>query len=142
MKSLSLTLAGLYGLTVEKAMRYTFTMNKILGIGGFVFRAKDPKALKAWYTDVLGIVITNHAWEQEAGPTAFEPFAMDSDYFPADKSYMLNFRVSDLEAVIKDLTEKGVTVEEKEEWNSMPEIGKFARVHDPEGNPIELWQPA
>jgi predicted enzyme related to lactoylglutathione lyase len=55
---------------------------------------------------------------------------------------MLNFRVTDLQAFIKVLREKGVEVIEKDEWNNMPEVGTFARVHDPEGNPIELWQPA
>lgn len=116
-------------------------MNKILGIGGVVFRAKDPVALKKWYSDVLGIIINDHVWEQEAGPTAFEPFKMDSDYFPSDKQWMLNFRVSDLDSLIKDLKAKGVEVEVRDEWNASPEIGKFARVYDPEGNPVELWQP-
>lgn len=117
-------------------------MNKILGIGGLFFRANDPAALKTWYTDVLGIVISDYVWQQEAGPTVLEPFAMDSDYFSTDKAFMLNFRVSDLDAVISDLKEKGVEVEVREEWNASPEMGKFARVLDPEGNPIELWQPA
>jgi len=117
-------------------------MNKIVGIGGVFFRAKDPASLKSWYTDVLGIVISEHVWQQEAGPTAFQPFKMDTDYFPAEKQWMLNFRVSDLDAVIADLKTKGVEVIVKDEWNAMPEIGKFARVQDPEGNPVELWQPA
>ncbi len=117
-------------------------MNKVLGIGGLFFRAKDPAALKSWYTDVLGIVISEYVWQQEAGPTVFEPFPMDSDYFPSEKQWMINFRVSDLEAVIADLKEKGVEVEVRDEWNASPEMGKFARVQDPEGNPIELWQPA
>ena len=55
---------------------------------------------------------------------------------------MINFRVTDLKALIADLEAKGITVEQKAEWNSMPEVGTFARVHDPEGNAIELWQPA
>ncbi|MES2225650.1 MAG: VOC family protein [Patescibacteria group bacterium] len=117
-------------------------MNKILGIGGLFFRANDPAALKSWYVDVLGIVIKEYVWQQEAGPTVLEPFAMDSDYFPLDKSWMINFRVSDLEAVIADLKGKGVNVEVRDEWNASPEMGKFARVQDPEGNPVELWQPA
>ena len=117
-------------------------MNKILGIGGLFFRAKDPVALKTWYTDVLGIVISDYVWQQEAGPTVFEPFPMDTDHFSFEKQWMINFRVSDLAAVIADLKGKGVEVEVRDEWNAMPEIGKFARVLDPEGNPIELWQPA
>src|SRR5262249_10285814 len=117
-------------------------MNKILGIGGLFIRAKDPKTLKAWYTDTLGIVIEQYVWNQEAGPTVLETFAMDSDYFAKDKPFMLNFRVSDLDALVADLKGKGVDVIQKDEWNASPEMGKFARVHDPEGNPIELWQPA
>ena len=80
-------------------------------------------------------------WQQEAGPTVFEPFPQDSDYFSSDKNWMLNFRVDDLKAFIADLKAKGVEVEEKAEWNASPEFGTFARVHDPEGNPIEFWQP-
>lgn len=117
-------------------------MSSILGIGGLFFRANDPVALKAWYTDVLGLVISEYVWQQEAGPTVFEPFPMDSDYFSPEKAFMINFRVSDLDAVIARLKEKGVEVEIRDEWNASPETGKFARVHDPEGNPVELWQPA
>ena len=117
-------------------------MTHILGIGGFFFRAKNPEVLKAWYIEQLGINIENFVWQQEAGPTVFEPFRNDSDYFKADKQWMINFRVKDLPALIENLRAKGIEVEEKEEWNAMPEIGIFARVHDPEGNAIELWQPA
>ncbi len=117
-------------------------MNNITGIGGFFFRATDPKALKEWYTTTLGIDIQDMVWQQQAGPTVFEPFAHTTDYFAQDKQWMLNLRVTDLAALIQDLHSKGVAVEQKAEWNSMPEIGMFARVYDPEGNPIELWQPA
>lgn len=117
-------------------------MTKITGIGGFFFRSRDPEKLKSWYIETLGVNIQEMVWQQAAGPTVFEPFAQDSDYFSKDKVWMLNFRVDDLKAVIADLKAKGVEVEEKEEWNATPEIGTFARVHDPEGNPIELWQPA
>ena len=117
-------------------------MKNITGIGGFFFRCKDPKALKEWYINVLGVDVQEMVWQQEAGPTVFEPFKQDSDYFKTDKHWMLNFRVTDLKALVRDLKSKGVAVEQKEEWNSMPEYGAFARVHDPEGNPIELWEPA
>jgi glyoxylase I family protein len=121
---------------------YTVPMKKILGIGGLFIRSKDPAALKAWYTDVLGVEITDYVWQQEAGATVLETFPMDSDYFAKDKPFMLNFRVSDLDALVAELKGKGVEVEQRAEWNASPEMGKFARVHDPEGNPIELWQPA
>ncbi len=117
-------------------------MKNITGIGGFFFRSKDPKALKAWYVDVLGVDVQEMLWQQQAGPTVFEPFKEDTDNFRMDKQWMLNFRVTDLKAMVKELKGKGIAVEEKEEWNSMPEYGTFARVHDPEGNPIELWEPA
>ncbi|MCC7432764.1 VOC family protein [Candidatus Peregrinibacteria bacterium] len=117
-------------------------MNNITGIGGFFFRSKDPQALKNWYINILGIDIQEYIWNQQAGPTVFEPFKQDTDYFAADKQWMINFRVTDLKALIADLVAKGITVEQKAEWNSMPEVGTFARIHDPEGNAIELWQPA
>jgi predicted enzyme related to lactoylglutathione lyase len=117
-------------------------MNNITGIGGFMFRAENPEALKQWYITILGINIENFVWKQEAGPTVFAPQPSATDYFTSDKKWMINFRVTDLQALIAELKSKGVTVEEKDEWNSMPEVGTFARIHDPEGNPIELWQPA
>lgn len=107
-----------------------------------MFRAKDPKALKNWYIDVLGVDITDMVWMQQAGPTVLEPFPEDSDYYGVEKQWMLNFRVTNLTEMISTLKDKGVEVIEKAEWNTMPEVGRFARVHDPEGNPIELWEPA
>jgi glyoxylase I family protein len=117
-------------------------MKNINGIGGFFFRSNDPGSLKDWYIKVLGIDVQDYVWNQQSGPTVFEPFKRDTDYFPSDKQWMINFRVTDLKALIADLEAKGVTVEQKDEWNAMPEVGTFARVYDPEGNPIELWEPA
>ena len=114
----------------------------ITGIGGFFFRSKNPKKLKEWYINTLGIDIQNMVWIQEAGPTVFEPFPKDSNYFNKNKQWMINLRSSNLRQLITDLQAKGIEVEQKEEWNTMPEIGRFARIHDPEGNPIELWEPA
>ena len=115
-------------------------MAQVLGIGGVFLRASDPVALKAWYVQHLGMDLSVGAWMQAAGPTVFEPSAQDSDYFAKDKAVMLNFRVDDLDDMITQLQGAGITVETRSEWNS--EIGRFARVHDPEGNPIELWEPA
>ena len=117
-------------------------MKNITGIGGFFFRSNDPVALKEWYINVLGVDIQEMVWQQQSGPTVLEPFKQDTDYFNKDKQWMLNLRVSDLKSLIQDLEAKGVIVEQKDEWNSMPEFGIFARVQDPEGNPIELWEPA
>ena len=119
-------------------------MEKVAGIGGFFFRAKDPKALGLWYKQHLGIsVIPTSAgespWQQEAGPTAFAPFKETSGYFgDMQKVWMLNFRVRDLDKMAAQLQAAGIEV--KIDPQSYPN-GRFARVHDPEGNPIELWQP-
>ena len=116
-------------------------MAQVTGIGGFFFRARDPEALKAWYAAHLG-VDSAPVWTQRAGPTVFAPFAADTDYFAADRQWMLNLRVDDLDAMIARLREAGIAVETRAEWDAHPEVGRFARIHDPEGNPIELWQPA
>ena len=113
-------------------------MAKAVGIGGVFFRARDTKALAAWYEAHLGVT---GFWEQQAGMTVFAPFAADTSYFPADKQWMINFRVDDLDALILALRAAGIDVETRpDEWDTA-ETGRFARIHDPEGNQIELWQP-
>ena len=120
-------------------------MEKVTGIGGLFFRAHDPKALGRWYQQHLGVSLIPSSygespWEQEAGPTAFAPFEETSDYFgDAHKVWMVNFRVRDLNRMAVQLRAAGIEV--KIDPQSYPN-GRFARVHDPEGNPIELWQPA
>lgn len=117
-------------------------MSHILGIGGFLFRAKNPEELKKWYIETLGIDIKDYVWQQKAGPTVLEPTAQNSDQFSTDKPWMINFRVDNLQALVAELKAKDVAVEERAEWNVSPEeVGIFARIQDPEGNPIELWQP-
>ena len=115
----------------------------VTGIGGFFFRSKDPKALAEWYLTHLGVGAPEgvYLWPQEAGPTVFSPFKADSDYFAADKSWMLNLRVDDLDGLLAQLRAAGIEIITKAEWDATPEIGRFARIHYPEGNPIELWQP-
>lgn len=119
-------------------------MEKVTGIGGFFFRAKDPKALSLWYQQHLGILTIptgegETAWKQEAGTTAFAPFPETSKYFGDDqKFWMLNFRVRDLDKMAAQLQASGIAIKVDPESS---EYGRFARVHDPEGNPIELWQP-
>lgn len=113
----------------------------VQGIGGLFFRADDPDALAAWYKAHLGID-AGHAgiWQQQAGMTVFAPFRRDSDYFAADRQWMLNLRVTDLDGLKASLTVAGVAVETRAEWDTA-DYGRFARLHDPEGNPIELWEP-
>jgi glyoxylase I family protein len=136
----------LAGTAVRDGISGGTEMEKVTGIGGFFFRAKDHKALALWYQQHLGIspVPTGEGqtpWEQEAGPTAFAPFKETSDYFgDPQKVWMLNFRVRDLEKMAAQLQAAGIAV--KVDAESYPGIGRFARLHDPEGNPIELWQPA
>lgn len=116
-------------------------MQKVVGIGGVFFRAKDPKVLARWYEDVLGVDINDRTWVQERGQTIFTPFRADTDYFGSrDQQWMLCFRVNDLAAMLEQLRAVGIIAIENPEWNS--EVGVFARIHDPEGNPIELWQPS
>lgn len=122
----------------------------VLGIGGLFFRAADPERLAAWYREHLRVgagcaadgtgAPDGFAWRTQGGPVVFAPFAADSDYFAADKAFMLNLRVSDLAGMVATLGAAGVAVERRDEWDH-PEVGMFARIHDPEGNAIELWEP-
>jgi glyoxylase I family protein len=117
------------------------TSMSAVGIGGVFFRANDPDALQAWYRQHLGIAPNDaYQWMQQAGPTVFMPFARDTDYFPAAKQWMLNFRVTELDKLLSALRDAGIEVVTNPEWDT-PETGRFARIHDPEGNPVELWEP-
>jgi predicted enzyme related to lactoylglutathione lyase len=113
----------------------------VLGIGGFFFRAKDPDALRTWYAEHLGVGTGEHGeWDTASGPSVFAPFPADSDYFAADRPWMLNLRVDGLDDMLAALAGAGISVTTDPDWD-MPGIGRFARIHDPEGNPIELWEP-
>lgn len=122
----------------------------VTGIGGLFFRARDPDALNAWYREWLGIgagctsdptvPIDQWSWHTTAGPVVFAPFKADTDYFPADRAFMLNLRVDDLDGVLRPFRAAGVEVLTDPSWDD-PSVGRFARIHDPEGNPIELWEP-
>ena len=121
----------------------TTEMEKVTGIGGFFFRAKDPDGLGRWYQQHLGITLTptkydDPVWQQEAGPTVFSPFPEKTDYFgDSSKVWMVNFRVRDLDKMAAQLRAAGITV--KIDPQTYPN-GRFAHLRDPEGNPIELWQ--
>ena len=121
----------------------------VLGIGGLFFRARDPDALSAWYREHLevgaGCNSTGEGepsewyWMIQGGPMVFAPFKQTTDYFAADKQFMINLRVEGLDALIVALEAAGIAVETRAEWDA-PEVGRFARIHDPEGNAIELWE--
>jgi len=119
-------------------------METVTGIGGFFFRARDPAALGQWYWKNLGVSLVPTSydvapWHQDAGPTVFAPFPADTDYLgEANQTWMINFRVRDLTAVTAQLRTAGIEVEiDAEEYPT----GRFARLNDPEGNPIQLWEP-
>src|SRR5215472_10918657 len=120
-------------------------MEKVAGIGGLFFRAHDPVALGQWYLEHLGIALTPTSegapvWQQEPGPTVFSPFPETSGYFgDPHKVWMVNFRVRDLDKIVAQLRSAGIAV--KVDPQAYPN-GRFARLQDPEGNPIELWQPS
>lgn len=112
------------------------------GIGGYFVRAADPEALGAWYRDCLGLdADENGLWHPDAGPTVFAAFDAGTDYFGRrDQQTMLNFRVRDLDAMLAQLRAAGAEV--ADDVQEMDGIGRFGWVTDPEGNRIELWQPA
>jgi glyoxylase I family protein len=120
-------------------------MEKVLGIGGLFFRSSDPERLAQWYADNLGIDIVPQdyitpPWQQAAGSTVFAPFPDDTDYFgDRAKQWMINFRVRDLDAITSQLTAAGIAVTVHP--HRLPN-GRFAQLCDPEGNPIELWEPS
>jgi predicted enzyme related to lactoylglutathione lyase len=120
-------------------------MKRVIGLGGVFFKAKDPQKLYAWYEAHLGVkrgsadavVFRNKG--DEAGVAVWSLFPPDTRYFePSTAPFMLNYRVEDLDALLKVLAEEGVTIDPKREEY---EYGKFAWIMDPEGNRIELWQP-
>ncbi len=117
---------------------------RVAGVGGVFFKAADPSALAAWYEEHLGVNKTPttydvEPWQQEAGATVFAPFSENTEYFGREsQQWMINFRVHNLDAMVSQLQDAGIEVKVD------PEVypnGRFARLYDPEGNPIELWEP-
>jgi predicted enzyme related to lactoylglutathione lyase len=119
-------------------------VERVTGIGGFFFRSADPEALAVWYQERLGIKTVPDSyevgpWRQEEGETVFAPFPQDSEMIgPAAHTWMINFRVADLDALVEQLRAAGENVEvDPERYPN----GRFAELRDPEGNGIQLWQP-
>src|SRR5580704_17540609 len=120
---------------------------RITGIGGIFVTSKDPKALAAWYRDVLGISLESWGgatlrYDAPGHPPVVVWNAMKegSKYLaPSQRDFMLDFAVDDLDAFVRRLTSKGVTILKRDD--SSP-TGKFAWILDPDGTKIELWQPA
>jgi len=120
---------------------------KVTGIGGVFFRVRDPARMAAWYRDNLGICAADghadFAWRDgeqpgQSGRTVWSLFPDDTDYFgPSKPAFMINYRVSNLDAILARLRRNGVGVEKVEDYD----YGRFAWITDPEGNRIELWAP-
>lgn len=121
---------------------------KVTGIGGIFFKCKDPKKVRDWYQTHLGLNTNQYGtvfeWYQGAdstkkGFTQWGPFKETTKYFePSTKEFMINYRVENLEALVKELKTQGVTVTDSIE---AVEYGKFVHIMDVEGNKIELWEP-
>lgn len=124
-------------------------MQRVTGIGGVFFKAKDPAKLAAWYRDHLGLNLepwggaifpwTSPADPGGSGMTVWSLFPEASTHFaPSPASFMINYRVHDLDALLAALREEGCAVDDKVD---VSDFGKFGWVMDPEGNRVELWEP-
>jgi predicted enzyme related to lactoylglutathione lyase len=119
-------------------------MESVLGIGGIFFKARDPKALAAWYQENLGITLesgqtSSMLMSTEAGEmTVWSTFPDDTKYFGCPSPFMLNYRVRDLDAMLAQLRAAGAKVDDRVEDY---DYGRFGWATDPEGNRFELWQP-
>ena len=122
---------------------------RVVGIGGILFKARDPEALRAWYRDHLGLAIAEWggvAFEPTMASPAGRPSTLVWSILPAESQYldpsaslfMINYRVDDLDQVLAALRAEGCAVDERVESS---EYGRFGWVADPEGNRLELWEP-
>ena len=119
-------------------------MERVTGIGGFFFRSREPEKLAQWYQERLGVKTVPESydegpWRQEEGETVFAPFPQDSEMIgPPEHTWMINFRVADLDALVTQLEAAGESVAvDPERYPN----GRFAELRDPEGNGIQLWEP-
>ena len=119
-------------------------MERVTGIGGVFFRATDPDALAVWYEEHLGVPRepgeTYAVFTDRQSAHVWSVSAADTDYWPTNKQAMVNYAVSDLDAMLAQLREGGVEVDENTQ--ELEGIGRFGWAVDPEGNRFELWEPA
>ena len=121
-------------------------MQKVNGIGGFFFTASDPDALGEWYRTHLGIDRVPQSydadvWRQAEGPTVFAPFGAETDGGSpvGPRGWGINFRVDDLDAMAAQLRDAGIEVAVDD---TIYPNGRFASLQDPDGNAVQLWEPA
>lgn len=120
-------------------------MAKITGLGGIFFKSPDPKKLAVWYRDMLGLELEEYgaatlSYDAPGHPpcVVWNPFAADTGYFaPSSRELMVNFAVDDLDGFVAMLTQKGIKVLGREDYD----YGRFAWIMDPDGTKIELWEP-
>lgn len=123
-------------------------MKKVTGIGGIFFKTKDPEKMKEWYNKNLGLATNEYGsvfeFRESDKPenkaySVWSPFKDDTEYFqPSEKEFMINYRVENIEKLVEELREAGVTICDEIETY---EYGKFVHILDPENNKIELWEP-
>nr|WP_321355686.1 VOC family protein [uncultured Draconibacterium sp.] len=123
-------------------------MKKVTGIGGIFFKTKDPGKMKDWYGKNLGLTTNEYGsvfeFRKSEAPnekaySVWSPFKADTDYFePSEKEFIINYRVENIEKLVANLKEAGVTICDEIETY---EYGKFVHILDPENNKIELWEP-
>src|SRR5882762_7116477 len=124
-------------------------MKRVTSIGGIFFKCKDTNKMKEWYQKHLGLNTNQYGavfeWRQgedstKKGFTQWSPFAETTKYFePSAKDFMINYRVENLEALVEELKNEGVTIVDTIEAS---EYGKFVHIIDVEGNKVELWEPS
>jgi predicted enzyme related to lactoylglutathione lyase len=122
----------------------SYNMEKVTGIGGFFFRVKNSDALNVWYERHLGVRKVGEkdedgSWWQDAGPTVFASESASDQAGGPEYAWRINFRVRDLDAMVAQLRAAGAAVDVED---TIYPNGRFAHLRDPEGNRIELWEPA
>jgi len=145
---LTVTFWSGYTFNAKVTERGKGNMKRVTGLGGIFFKCNDPKKMKEWYKEHLGLNTneygTNFEWRQSDEPakkgfTVWSPFSSTTKYFePSTSSFMINYRVADLDALVAELKKEGVTIVDNIEKY---EYGKFVHILDAEGNKIELWEP-
>lgn len=144
---LGMAAAGGAAAAADAPREPTPAAGRVTGVGGIFFRSKDPKALSAWYHDVLGLNVESWggamlSYDAPGHPhvLVWNAMGQSGDYLaPSTREFMINFAVDDLDAILEKLAAKGVPVLKRDD--SDPN-GRFAWILDPDGTKIELWEPS